>query len=589
MREFPTDYISFHRLLCVAANIMTMDIFISAIFAHGHLPRLFFRYATSVGSKALTIKQACVLAVIFEFAGSVLAGSAVADTIRKGIADYGCYQGGYMDSAILMYGNLCVVASVALWLGLASFLEMPVSTTHSCVGGMIGMTIVAKGKDCVVWTKKTTAEELYIPSGVVGIVLSWIFSPVLSGIFAVLLFLFVRTLVLRTKNAFSRAILFYPVLIWLAVWINSFFVIAKGIQKKICDDGKNFLCYSSGDTKGWNALGFACAVGFGVAVLCLPLYKKIKIYVQAEFEDKAAAEANQATHTVDVGNALEAKEKEVAASETTASEGGARAWASKLWDDTKKHATYGMNVDIHASIEEDEKVQALHDNAEKFDPMAEAVFRYIQVFTAICDSFAHGANDVANAMGPFMAIYVIYDTGKVSKKADVGDDAYWILALGGAGIGIGLLLYGYKIMRAIGVKLAVITPSRGFSIELGAAIVIIIGSYLGLPLSTTHCQVGATTGVALLEGANGINKWVLGKTCVGWVITLIVVGFSTGLLMAQGINAPITGNPDEPGSIQYEFLDSECDEFVADKYDWLRYVNDTLLPEPRAVLPTNSF
>eukprot|EP00965_Chrysotila_dentata_P155500 5138089-Pleurochrysis_carterae.AAC.1 len=165
--------------------------------------------------------------------------------------------------------------------------------------------------------------------------------------------------------------------------------------------------------------------------------------------------------------------------------------------------------------------------------MAEAVFRYIQVFTAICDSFAHGANDVANAMGPFMAIYVIYDTGKVSKKADVGDDAYWILALGGAGIGIGLLLYGYKIMRAIGVKLAVITPSRGFSIELGAAIVIIIGSYLGLPLSTTHCQVGATTGVALLEGANGINKWVLGKTCVGWVITLIVVGFSTGLLMAQ--------------------------------------------------------
>eukprot|EP00965_Chrysotila_dentata_P020925 693206-Pleurochrysis_carterae.AAC.1 len=130
----------------------------------------------------------------------------------------------------------------------------------------------------------------------------------------------------------------------------------------------------------------------------------------------------------------------------------------------------------------------MHDHAEKFDPMAEAVFRYIQVFTAICDSFAHGANDVANAMGPFMAIYVIYDTGKVSKKSDVGDDAYWILALGGAGIGLGLLLYGYNIMRAIGVKLAVITPSRGFSIELGAAIVIIIGSYLGLPLSTTHCQ-----------------------------------------------------------------------------------------------------
>jgi len=170
------------------------------------------RYATSVGSKALTIKQACVLAVIFEFAGSVLAGSAVADTIRKGIADYACYEGGYMDSAILMYGNLCVVGSVAIWLALASWLEMPVSTTHSCVGGMIGMTIVAKGRDCVVWTKKTTAEELYIPSGVVGIVLSWIISPFLSGIFAVLLFLFVRTLVLRSKEAFNRSIVFYPLL-----------------------------------------------------------------------------------------------------------------------------------------------------------------------------------------------------------------------------------------------------------------------------------------------------------------------------------------------------------------------------------------
>merc|ERR1711920_835999 len=110
-------------------------------------------YATSVGSKALTIKQACVLAVIFEFSGAVLAGNSVADTIRKGIADHSCFQDGYMDSAILMYGNLCVVAAVAIWLFAASWAEMPVSTTHSCVGGMIGMTIVAKGSKCVTWVK----------------------------------------------------------------------------------------------------------------------------------------------------------------------------------------------------------------------------------------------------------------------------------------------------------------------------------------------------------------------------------------------------------------------------------------------------
>merc|ERR1712228_739836 len=199
----------------------------------------------------------------------------------------------------------------------------------------------------------------------------------------------------------------------------------------------------------------------------------------------------------------------------------------------------------------------IHSNAEKFEPKTEAVFRYIQIFTAICDSFAHGANDVANAMGPFMAIYSIYKVGGVSKKVNMGDDAYWILAIGGVGIGVGLLPYGYKIMRAIGVKLAVITPSRGFAIELGAAIVIIIGSYLGLPLSTTHCQVGATTGVALLEGGKGANKIVLLKCVVGWIITLIVVGFTTGLLVAQGIHAPLAGSVTNTDSAQGRFLQEE--------------------------------
>eukprot|EP00965_Chrysotila_dentata_P060071 1992223-Pleurochrysis_carterae.AAC.3 len=137
-------------------------------------------------------------------------------------------------------------------------------------------------------------------------------------------------------------------------------------------------------------------------------------------------------------------------------------------------------------------------------------------------------------------------------------------------------------MSAIGVKLAVITPSRGFAIELGAAMVIILGSYIGLPLSTTHCQVGATTGVALLEGSKGINKFVLLKTVLGWIFTLIIVGFTTGILVAQGIYAPITGNPDEVGSIQYDFLLDECPEFVANEFSWLQYVNDTLSPIPGA-------
>ena len=189
----------------------------------------------------------------------------------------------------------------------------------------------------------------------------------------------------------------------------------------------------------------------------------------------------------------------------------------------------------------------------------------MQVFTACCDAFAHGANDVANAIGPFAAIVSIYINGQapamvlmmvnvvvmvvvvaimmmishqVTDKADMGEQSYRILLLGGLGIAAGLLLYGYKIMRAIGVKLAAITPSRGFAIELGAAMVIIFGSRMGWPLSTTHCQVGATAGVALLEGKGGINKRILMKTGLGWVITIVVVGMSTAAIFAFGVYAP---------------------------------------------------
>ncbi|CAN0011388.1 unnamed protein product, partial [Discosporangium mesarthrocarpum] len=194
--------------------------------------------------------------------------------------------------------------------------------------------------------------------------------------------------------------------------------------------------------------------------------------------------------------------------------------------------------DIHASVKDDAHVSAIHDNAEIFDPRTEEVFKYVQVFTAICDSFSHGANDVANAMGPFAAIYVVYTAGVVESSSELGDDAFWILAIGGAGIVCGLAIYGYKIISAIGVKISKITPSRGFAIELGSAMVIIIGSRLEIPLSTTHCQVGATAGVALLEGSGGVNLAVLGKAVFGWIITLIVCALTTSLLFAQGAYAP---------------------------------------------------
>lgn len=158
-----------------------------------------------------------------------------------------------------------------------------------------------------------------------------------------------------------------------------------------------------------------------------------------------------------------------------------------------------LDRNVLGPVHESEYVSVIHANAEKFDPRVEEIFKYLLVVSAVCDSFGHGANDVANAICPFELIYLIYIDGAILSSRCLGVDSVLILALGGLGIVFGLAMYGYKIISTIGVKIAKITPSRGFSIEFGSALMVIIGTRLEVPVSTTHCQVGATAGVALLE------------------------------------------------------------------------------------------
>lgn len=462
-------------------------------------------YATAVGSKALTMRQAVGLAAICETGGAVLMGSHVSETIRKGIADYQCFES---QPELLMYGCMWVVLSVGLWLFLASFLEMPVSTTHSCVGGMIGMAWALGGSNCVIWYVPLSTFP-YI-GGVGGIVLSWFFSPVLSAVLASSLFYGMRLIVLRNDYENSaRIYILYPVLVGTTITMNTFFIIYKG--------AKGLGLHK---TELPVALGISFGTGLVSSLAVIPYIPRLRnkidqLYIEGKLDGATNDEENvmdpSTLHNVSGTTVVSGENNEV--------------------------------IDITNNKFTDNKVQQIHDTAEKFDIRTEETFKYLQVFTAMCDSFSHGANDVANAIGPFAAIYTIYQVGDVRKNSVMDENAYWILALGGIGITVGLLIYGYKIIYAIGTKLCKITPSRGVAIEMASAAVIIAGSRYKIPLSTTHCQVGATIGVGALENngpgaCSGINCKIFAKTILGWVLTCLVVGSTTAMFILQGIHAP---------------------------------------------------
>ena len=185
------------------------------------------------------------------------------------------------------------------------------------------------------------------------------------------------------------------------------------------------------------------------------------------------------------------------------------------------NATYKQDLESQ-SRHESVRANKIWDEAVKYDPRAEKLFSYLQVFTACLASFAHGANDVANAMGPVAAIIGIYNSGSIESKASV---PIWILALGGPGIVVGFLLFGYKIIKALGFKLTFMTPSKGFIAELAASITVIIASFLGIPVSSTRCLVGGVSGTALGagKGCAQLDGWYLLRVAFGWVVYFFAV------------------------------------------------------------------
>ena len=369
---------------------------------------------TSVGAKAITIKQAILIAIMFEFAGAYLAGGDVTSTIRSGIIDI--EKAGFSDSPeLLVYGMLSSLLAAGIWLLIASNYGWPVSTTHSIIGAIVGFAVVGISPDAVVWSK------------VGSIVASWVGSPMCSGILAFYIFRSVQKLILDTDEPFLNAKKYVPLYIFLVGFVIGMVTLVKGLRHVGLD-----ITFSQ---------SAAYAVGIGVVVMVggMLMLRRIKL-VPAQ------------------------------------------------------HGTFHI-----ASVEK--------------------VFGVLMIFTACSMAFAHGSNDVANAIGPLAAV-----AGIVSSGVFVGESALpvWILLLGGIGIVVGLVTWGYKVMATIGRNITELTPSRGFAAELAAATIVVVASGTGIPVSTTHTLVGAVLGVGLARGIGAINLNVVGKIFLSWVVTLPV-------------------------------------------------------------------
>ncbi len=366
--------------------------------------------ATSVGSGALKIKQAVVLAAIFEFAGAYLAGGEVTKTIRKGIIEADAFNA---DPNLLIWGMLAALLAAGTWLAIASRKGWPVSTTHSIVGAVVGFAAVGIGMDAVNWGKVGT------------IVMSWVVSPLLAGTLAFIVFRSIQKLILNTENPVESAIKYGPYYLFLVGFVIALVTIKKGLKHVGLDLGAG------------EAFMYAVVLGVVVAMLGSFMIRKVKTDPKA---------------------------------------------------DKKFH---------YANVER--------------------IFAVLMVFTASAMAFAHGSNDVANAVGPMAAVISTAQTGMIASKSAL---PAWVLLIGGIGIVIGLATFGYKVIATVGKKITELTPSRGFAAEIAAAGTVVLASFTGIPISTTHTLVGAVLGVGFARGIGAIDMRVVGNIFMSWVVTL---------------------------------------------------------------------
>ena len=461
--------------------------------------------------------HAIAIACVCEFSGAMLLGARTTDTIRSGIVSPALYVG---HEDLLMFGMLSALSFTGVWLFAMSRLEINVSTTHSLIGSIIGFALCTPaGGNAVKW------EE------VGKIVASWFASPVLAGCISATLFWLTRRFILRHENGPERALVYFPFLGFFTMFVNAFFVMYNG--GITTGKGLSRINIPPEQSVGWAALIafiFALIIGFVVNPM---LRRYVGSMTDDELQAKMYGLAPSPASTPSMTKADQPSTNEFAIADSSApDEKPAPLKKQESLVDRMFHQSY-----IHESIQTNEKVAAIHKNGETFHIRTEFTFGYLQIMTASFASFAHGSSDVANYVGPLAAINAVYRGGSIKPRSPVED---WLLVVGASGLLFGLALYGHKLIAAFGVKAAKITPSRGYAIELAAALIVVTASFLSIPISTSHAFVGSIVGVALMEEnkSEAVNKKLLLTNVMWWFLTLVLCGTISATIFSWSTFAP---------------------------------------------------
>lgn len=425
---------------------------------------------TSVGSGALTLRRAVIVAAILEFCGAFFVGANVSETMQRGLIDTDMF---IMEPIVLVLGMCAALLGTSIWLQIASYFGWPVSTTHAIVGAILGFGGMIGGMDAIQWGEVGT------------IALSWVVSPFIAAIISYLIFSILQRNILYAMNPTEATKKFLPLLVFIVFSTFTLSLIFNGLQNLNLNIG--FA----------EAFGIAILVGLAACGISYLFVRRIPL---PETEGPQPPSRYLPQTVVSLEKAIKHLQRvHVVSFDVTHEKVG------KLLDEVKS-----------LSDEMRLKTRSLSERTSEYRSV-EKMFVYLQILSACFVAFAHGANDVANAIGPVAAVLDIIKNGMISDVAAIPP---WLLAFGGVGIVFGLATWGWRVIETIGKKITELTPTRGFSAEFGAATTILIASKLGLPISTTHCLVGAVLGVGLARGMRALNLNMIRDIVLSWVITI---------------------------------------------------------------------